>query len=309
MSSGGGARAVVTALAANLGIAASKFAGFVITGSTSMLAEGVHSVADSGNQVLLLFGARQARRGADERHPFGYGQDRFFYAFVVALVLFTLGGAFAIWEGVGKVHHPHHLDEPAVAIAILGIAVVLEAVSLRSAVREARQVRGGASYWQFIRHTANPELAVLLLEDTAALTGLGLALLGVALTLVTGNPVFDGASSIAIGVLLALVAALLAVESKSLLIGEGVRPAERARIVAALTGGAVDRVIHLRTMYLGPEELLVAAKVAMPPGLALAEVAEAIDAAEAALRAALPVARVVYLEPDVDRGTGVPPRL
>jgi cation diffusion facilitator family transporter len=295
-------RAVVAALLANFGIAVSKFVGFLVTGSTAMLAEAVHSVADPGNQALLLFGKRQAGRPADPAHPFGYGRNRYFYGFVVALVLFSLGSLFAIYGGVRKVAHPHGLDSPAVAIGILGVAIVLEALSFRTAVHESNRVRAGNSWVAFIRRSKAPELPVVLLEDFAALVGLVFAMGGVVAATVTGDARWDGAGSIAIGALLGVVATVLAVEMKSLLIGESAEPATVADIAAALVDGTtITRIIHLRTMHLGPEELLVAAKVALAPGLSMAQVAAAIDDAEVRVRARVPIARPMYLEPDLYR--------
>ncbi len=301
MSTGGGTKAVLAALSANLGIAVIKFVAFAVTGSSSMLAEGVHSVVDSGNQGLLLKGARSARRRASAQHPFGYGRDRYVYGFLVALMLFSAGGLFALYEGALKIAHPHRLDSPAVAVAVLMVAVALESFSLRTAVREANKHKGDQGWVAFVRHAKSPELPVVLLEDVAALTGLVLALLAVGLTVLTGDAVWDGIGTCAIGALLVSVAVVLVVETKSLLLGESATPGQVAAIEAALLGGGVDRVIHLRTMHLGPEELLVAAKIAMPAGAALADVAAAIDSAEARVRAAVPIARVIYLEPDLDR--------
>jgi cation diffusion facilitator family transporter len=302
MSTEGSTRAIIAALAANMGIAVSKFVAFAFTGSSSMLAEGVHSVVDSGNQVLLLVGGRRSRRSADEDHPFGYGPDRFFYAFVVALVLFSLGSLFAIYEGVDKVRHPHHLDSPVVAIAVLGVAIVLEGLSFRTAVREANPLRAGGSWVGFIRHTKNPELPVVLLEDSGALVGLVFAMTGVVLADTTGNPRWDGVGTLAIGALLAAIAIVLGAKMKSLLIGEGATAPDIEAIKTALVDDPLfRRVIHIRTLYLGPDELLVAAKLAVDPAASLAQVALRIDAAEARVRALLPVAKVIYLEPDVDR--------
>jgi cation diffusion facilitator family transporter len=301
MSTHGGSRAVVAALGANLGIAVIKFVAFAITGSASMLAEGVHSVVDSGNQGLLLVGARSSRRRATPEHPFGYGRDRYVYGFLVALMLFSAGGLFALYEGVQKIRHPHHLDAPVVAIVVLLVAVVLEGFSLRTAVRESRALKGTDSWVGFIRHAKVPELPVVLLEDVAALIGLVLAFAGVGLSAATGQHVWDGIGTTGIGVLLITVAVVLVVETKSLLIGEAAAPDQVAAISAGLVGPGIDRVIHLRTMHLGPDELLVAAKVAMPAAASLADAASAIDAAEARVRAMVPSARVIYLEPDVDR--------
>lgn len=291
------------ALGANLGIAAIKFVAFGVTGSASMLAEGVHSVVDSGNQGLLLLGARSSRRSATPEHPFGYGRDRYVYGFLVALMLFSAGGLFAVYEGVQKIRHPHHLDAPIVAIAILGAAICLESFSLRTAVHESRELKGADSWFGFIRHAKVPDLPVVLLEDVAALVGLAFAFAGVGLAAATGAEVWDGIGTTAIGALLLSVACVLVVETKSLLIGESAAPEALAAIEAGLLGDGVDRIIHLRTMHLGPDELLVGAKLAMPPGASLPEVARAIDAAEARVRAAVPSARVIYLEPDLDRGS------
>ena len=302
MSASGGSKAIVAALSANLAIAGAKLVAFVVTGSSAMLAEAVHSFADSGNQGLLILGGRQAKREADERHPFGYGRDRYFYGFVVALVLFTLGAAFAVYEGIHKIRDPHHLETPGVAIGVLVFAIVAESFSFRTAVRETRPLLDGLSWWGFIRHAKTPELPVVLLEDLAALLGLVLALGGVGLTLLTDEPVWDGVGTLCIGALLAVVAVILAYEMKSLLIGEGASRASVEQIRAALVDGtSVTRVIHLKTMHLGPEELLVAAKIAVAPGLGLPEVARAIDEAEVRVRSVEPLARQLYLEPDLDR--------
>ncbi|MEI7517996.1 MAG: cation diffusion facilitator family transporter [Mycobacteriaceae bacterium] len=302
MSSSGSTRAIMAALVANAGIAVAKFIGFLITGSSSMLAEAVHSVADTSNQALLLFGQRRARKEATSLHQFGYGRSRYFYSFVVALVLFSLGAAFALYEGYHKISHPTPLNSPMVAVAILVVAIGLESYSFRTAVVESRPLKGRGTWWQFIRHSRNPELPVVLLEDTGALLGLVFALLGVGLTVLTGNPIWDGIGTALIGALLAVIAVILMIEMHSLLIGEGATAPELAAISDALAGTElVDRVIHLRTQYLGPEEMLVGAKIALAPGTDLATVAAAIDSAEAAVRAAVPAATVIYLEPDLDR--------
>jgi cation diffusion facilitator family transporter len=303
----GGTRAIIAALAANLGIAAAKFVAFVVTGASSLLAEAIHSVADSGNQLLLLVGGRQARREATPEHPFGFGRDRYIYGFLVAIVLFSVGGLFAVYEGVHKLLHPEALDSPLWAIGVLVVAIGLEGFSLRTAVKETDAVRTpGVSYWRFIRTARAPELPVVLLEDTAALIGLVLALLGVGLTTLTDIAAFDGLGTIAIGLLLVAVAAILGVETKSLLLGEAATPEAQRRIVAALEAGDSGlSVIHMRTQHLGPEELLVAAKIAVRHDETAASIAAAIDEAEARIRAAEPIARVIYLEPDLRRpGTG-----
>ncbi len=292
----------MAALFANAGIAVAKFVGFLITQSSSMLAESLHSVADTSNQALLLFGQRQARREATSLHQFGYGRSRYFYSFVVALVLFTLGAIFAIYEGIHKIGHPEPLRAPLVAIGILMVAIGLESYSFRTAMVESKPLKGNGTWWEFIRRSRNPELPVVLLEDSGALLGLLFALGGVGLTMLTGDPVWDGVGTLFIGVLLGVIAVILMIEMHSLLIGEGATGEELAAIEAALsTTEHVDRVIHLRTQYLGPEEMLVGAKIALTRHTDLATVAAAIDAAEAAVRAAVPAARVIYLEPDLDR--------
>ncbi|HEX5118780.1 MAG TPA: cation diffusion facilitator family transporter [Pseudonocardiaceae bacterium] len=303
MSAGGGTRAVVAALAANAGIAVAKFIGFAVTGSSSLLAESVHSVADTANQGLLLLGRRTSRRSATRNHPFGFGRERYFYAFVVALLLFTLGAVFALYEGVHKVLDPHPLDNPLVAIIILGVAVVLEGFSFRTAIGESRELKGGATWWRFVRDAKIPELPVVLAEDSGALIGLMFALLGVILSVTTGNPVWDGVGTLAIGALLAVIALVLIIETKSLLIGEGAGPDLLDQITGELARDHVERVIHIRTQFLSPDELLVAAKIAFVPELPLREVAQAIDAAEARVRAKVPLAKLIYLEPDLDRNS------
>jgi cation diffusion facilitator family transporter len=275
---------------------------FRITSSSSMLAEAVHSVADTSNQALLLFGQRRARKEATDLHQFGYGRSRYFYSFVVALVLFSLGAAFALYEGIHKISHPAPLTSPMVAVVILVVAIGLESYSFRTAVVESRPLKGSGTWWQFIRHSRNPELPVVLLEDTGALVGLILALLGVGLTVITGNPIWDGIGTALIGALLGVIAVILMIEMHSLLIGEGATARELQAISEALVAtDHVERVIHLRTQYLGPEEMLVGAKIALAPGADLTTVAAAIDRAEAAVRAAVPAATVIYLEPDLDR--------
>jgi cation diffusion facilitator family transporter len=304
VSTGGGTRAIIAALLANAGIAVAKFVGYLITGSSSMLAESVHSVADTSNQGLLLLGGNRAKRAATTEHPFGYGRDRYFYSFVVALLLFSLGSVFAMYEGIHKLEEPEPLTSPLVAVAILVVAIVLESFSFRTAIVESRPLKGAGTWWQFIRQSKVPELPVVLLEDFGALIGLVLALLGVGLTVVTDNPVFDALGTISIGILLGVIAIILIIEMKSLLIGEGATRPVLDKIVTELQGGSdVERVIHIRTQYLGPEELLVAAKIAMTPGLPLEGVARAIDEAEVRVRAAVPDARIIYLEPDLDRST------
>jgi cation diffusion facilitator family transporter len=300
MSASGGSRAIVAALGANLAIAVAKFVAFVFSGSSSMLAEAVHSVADSGNQILLLLGGRRSQRAATPQHPFGYGRERFIYAFLVSIVLFSVGGMFALYEGYEKVRHPHALDNWYWPVGVLVFAVLAEGFSFRTAIKEAGEVRGSLSWVQFVRRAKAPELPVVLLEDFGALIGLVLALVGVALALVTKSGVWDGVGTLCIGVLLILIALVLAAETKSLLLGEAAGPDEVKKIEKALVDGdSVTRVIHMRTLHLGPEELLIAAKVAVRHDDTAAEVAVAIDAAEARIRKTVPIARVIYLEPDI----------
>jgi cation diffusion facilitator family transporter len=301
MAGGGhGSKAVLAALAANVGIAVSKFVGFVITGSASMLAEAIHSVADSGNQCLLLLGGRRARRAADEEHPFGYGRERYFWAFIVAMVLFSLGGAFAIFEGIEKIRHPHELEQPAVGVAILIVAILLEGWSFRTAVVEGNKVRDGAGWWSFIRRSKNPELPVVLLEDLGALIGLALALGGLTTAVITDNAVWDGYGTLGIGVLLTGIAAVLAVEMKSLLLGESAAVSMQASIRRTIEAEpSVRQLIHLRTQHLGPEELLVGAKVGFDVALTVPQLADAIDQVEASVRSAVPEVGIMYIEPDV----------
>jgi len=307
MSGSGGSKAVLAALGANLGIAVIKFVAFAITGSSSMLAEGVHSVVDSGNQGLLIVGGRSSRRRPTPEHPFGYGRDRYVYGFLVALMLFSGGGLFALYEGIEKVRHPHHLASPVVAVLVLAVAVGLESFSLRTAVHESRPHKGQDSWPEFIRHAKVPELPVLLLEDVAALIGLVLALLGVGLSTLTHQAVWDGVGTLGIGALLITVAVILVIETKSLLVGEAAAPQQVRAISAALIGGGVEGIIHLRTMHLGPEELLVGARISMAADTSFVDVAAAIDAAESRVRDVVPSARVIYLEPALDRGRPVAP--
>ena len=297
---GHGTRAVIAALLANLGIAVAKFVGFVLTGSSSMLAEAFHSVADSGNQATLIVGGRVAERGPDRQHPFGHGRARFFAAFLVAVILFTLGSLFSLYESYEKLRHPHALESVGIAVAILVVALVLEGLSLRTAVREASPLRGDQSWWSFIRTTKKPELAVVLLEDTAAEAGLAFALAGVGLAAVTGDPVWDAVGTLAIGLLLAVVAAVLGFEMYSLLVGEAASPAEQAAIrEAILSTDGVAKLLALRTMHLGPDDLLVVGGLEIERARSAADTAAVIDAAQARVREVLPSARVIYLEPDL----------
>ncbi|MDX6355727.1 MAG: hypothetical protein QOF98_2630 [Streptomyces sp.] len=300
MSASGGTRAIIAALSANLAIAVAKFVAFAFSGSSSMLAEGVHSLADSGNQALLLIGGRKAKRAANEEHPFGYGRERYVYAFLVSIVLFSVGGMFALYEGYEKVRHPHPVEHWYWPVGVLIFAIVAEGSSFRTAIKESNHSRGTQSWTDFIRRAKAPELPIVLLEDFGALIGLVLALCGVGIALATDSGVWDGVGTLCIGVLLIVIALVLAAETKSLLIGEGANPESAARIRAAIIDGdTVTGIIHMRTLHLGPEELLVAAKIAVQHDDTATDVARAIDAAEERIRAAEPFARVIYLEPDI----------
>jgi len=295
--------AILAAFLANVGIAVTKFVGFLITGASSLLAESIHSVADASNQGLLVLGSRQAAGAPTELHQFGYGRVRYFWAFVVAVVLFTLGGVFSVYEGYRKVADPHDIESPAVAIVILVLAAMFEGLALRTAVRHANPQRGRRSWARYIRESRSPELPVLLLEDSGALLGLLFALSGVLLSLVTGNPVFDGIGTFAIGALLLCIAVVLAIEMRSLLIGESASPDLQRRIEAAfedVTG--VRRVIHVLTQHLGPQDLLVAAKVEFDGTLTTTQLVDAINACEKRVRTTpgVAVARI-YVEPDFGR--------
>jgi cation diffusion facilitator family transporter len=295
-------RAVIAAMLANLAIAVAKFVGFAITASSAMLAESVHSVADTGNQLLLLLGGRRAKKKATDEHPFGYGRERYFWSFVVALVLFTLGSLFAIYEAIHKLAHPEPIESPEIAIGILIFAIFAEGFSFRTAIVETRKVKGDATYRQFIRRAKIPELPIVLLEDFGALTGLAFALAAIITADTTGNPDWDAYGSLAIGVLLGIIAIILVIEMKSLLIGESASRKQREAIQAAIEiEPGVLKLIHMRTEHLGPEELLVCVKVEFDHRFLLPEVAEAIDRVERNVRANVPEARVMYIEPDVDR--------
>jgi cation diffusion facilitator family transporter len=293
-------RAVVAALAANLGIAAAKFVAFLLTGSASMLAESVHSLADIGNEVLLLIGRGRSRRARTAEHPFGFGRERYFYAFVVAVMLFTVGAVFSIYDGIHKIIAPSPLGAPVVAYVVLGLSAVLEALSLRTGIREANAERQGRGWREFIHSTKTAELPVVLMEDTAALTGLVFAFLGILLSQFTHHDQWDGVGSVAVGVLLACAAFIVGYETKSLLIGESATEEMSGQIISALEGGPEGfRVIHLRTSHIGPETLLVAAKIAVPGEVTAAVLAHGINAAESRIRAAVPIAETIYLEPDI----------
>ena len=300
----GSKKAIIAAFLANLAIAIAKLVGFFLTGAASMLAEAVHSGADASNQGLLFLGGARARKSATPEHPFGYGRERYFWSFVVALVLFTLGGLFALYEGIEKLRHPHEIESVTVAFVILGIAIVVEAVSFRTAIIESKHVKGKESWWQFVRRSKSPELPVVLLEDLGAMVGLIFAVMGLGLAEITGDPRYDAAGSIAIGLLLVVIAIILVIEMKGLLIGEAATPAMIASITQTMESSErVTGVIHLRTQHIGPDELLVGAKLAFDESLDVAGLATAINEVEHRVRQAVPTARVIYIEPDIERAT------
>jgi cation diffusion facilitator family transporter len=301
----GSKKAIIAAFFANLGIALAKFIGFLITRSAGLLAEAAHSLADTGNQALLMFGSKRGQQPADRAHPFGYGPERYFWAFVVALVLFSMGGLFALYEGIHKVLDPHEIDNVGIAFAILFFAIALESYSLRTAIREANHVRPKTkSWWWFIRNSKAPELPVVLLEDVGAEIGLALALGGLIMAEATGDPRWDAVGSISIGILLVVIAMILATEMKGLLIGESPTETMLGDIERAIAGAPqVVSLIHLRAMHLGPDDLLVAAKIDFDHDLSVPELAGAIDSVEVAIRAAAPLDITIYIEPDIRRTT------
>ena len=302
MSTEGGIKAVFAALLANLGIAIAKFIAFAFTGSSSMLSEAIHSVADSGNQVLLLIGNRRSKKAADAQHNFGYGRRRYVYGFIVSIVLFLIGGLFSLYEGFHKWQHPEPLTDWWIAVIVLLVAITLETLSFRTAIKEANHARGGRSIARFVKDARQPELPVILLEDLGALVGLVFALFGVGLAVITGNGQFDALGAMAVGTLLVVIAIFLAIEMTAMLVGESALPEEVEAIRTALEeADGVNRVIHLRTLHVGPDELLVGAKIAVDHADTGAQIAAAIDAAEAAIRTSVPTARYIFIEPDIER--------
>nr|WP_231366137.1 cation diffusion facilitator family transporter [Zhihengliuella flava] len=293
----------MAALIANLTIAVFKFVGWLLTQSSSMLAEAIHSVADSGNQVLLLVGGKAAKKQASPEHPFGYGRERYLYSFIVAIVLFSVGGLFALYEAWHKFQDPHGIEGQWwwVPVAVLVGAIIAESFSFRTAIVESNRVRGGKSWAQFVRRAKSPELPVILLEDLGALLGLIFALIGVSLTIVTGNGLWDAAGTACIGLLLVVIAIVLALETRSLLLGESATKENVAEIEAAIADDGTQ-IIHLKTLHLGPEEIMVAAKISVAHNATGAGIAEQINATEGRIRAAVPMARVIYLEPDIRHG-------
>ncbi|MEY4275822.1 MAG: hypothetical protein RIS26_285 [Actinomycetota bacterium] len=304
MSTEGSTKAIFAALGANVGIAITKFIAAAFSGSASMFAEAIHSVADCGNQILLLVGGRRAKRQATPEHPFGYGRSRYIYAFMVSIVLFSVGGMFSIVEGFNKLSEPHELEMVWLPLVVLGVSIVLESFSLSAALRAAKEERGNTSLIKFIRHAKSPELPVVMLEDIAALVGLVLAFIGVGLSALTHNPIWDAIGTLGIGALLVAVAVILGIETSSLLVGEGATVSDNRLIAKALRDSkGVEDIIHMKTLYLGPDELMVAAKIAVKQSATAKEIAHAIDMAENDIRVAVPAARVIYLEPDILRSS------
>jgi len=304
MSTEGSTRAIFAALAANAGIAVTKFIAAAISGSASMFAEAIHSVADTGNQILLLLGGKRAKRKATPTHPFGYGRSRYIYAFMVSIVLFSIGGMFSILEGLDKLNHPHELEQAWLPLTVLSVAIVLESFSLATALKAAKEERGRTSLYNFIRHAKSPELPVVILEDIAALLGLVFAFAGVGLAGLTNEPIWDAIGTLAIGALLIAVAIVLGIETSSLLVGEGATDKDTQKIAKALRESeGVEDIIHMKTLYLGPDELMVAAKIAVKSTDKAKDIANAIDIAEENIRKAAPNALVIYLEPDILRSS------
>jgi cation diffusion facilitator family transporter len=291
-------RSILYALGANLAIAATKTAAAIATGSSSMLAEAIHSFADSGNQALLLWGMKQAKRPPSPEYPLGWGKAMFFWSFIVALVLFTLGGLFSVYEGLHKMRHPEPIANAWLAIGILVFSIVAESMSLRACLQEVNKVRAGRGLWQWFRQSRQSELVVIFGEDLAALLGLVLALAAVVLAVATGNPLWDGLGSVAIGVVLIIVAAAIGHEIKALLIGQSADPATVARMREFLERqDGVEKLFGLLTLQLG-SSVMVAVKARMKAGTA-DELVDAINRCEAAMRAEFPEIQWSFFEPDV----------
>ncbi|HAY51212.1 MAG TPA: cation transporter [Acidimicrobiaceae bacterium] len=298
MAATGGTRTIVTALIANFTISIAKFFGFVITSSSAMLAEAVHSLADTSNQALLLLGKKRSKKSPSAERPFGFGRERFFWAFVVSIVLFSLGSMYAVYEGIEKIRHPHEIESLWWALAILLFAMVMEAYAFQTAVKESRLYKGNHSWKSFIRRSRIPELPVVLLEDFGALMGLVFAFVCVLIADVTGNAIWDGIGTLSIGILLGLIAIILAIETKSLLIGEGALPEQSMRIEnAIISSPEVSSLIDMRTEYLGPETLLVAAKIEFSGETSPSDISADVDTIENRIREVEPLAKIIYLEP------------
>jgi cation diffusion facilitator family transporter len=297
--------AVLTALVANLVVAAAKLGAFAITTSSALLAESLHSFADTANEVLLLVGARRATRPADLRHPFGHARYRYVYAFLVSLTVFWIGGVLAVIEGVSHLASDEPIVDPIWALAVLALGAALDGWSLRTTVRAGRSVKGVLSWKQLVRTTKAPELIVIFLEDLGALVGIGIATIGVGLAIITGDAIWDAVASIAIGLLLMAIGLVVNRETQSLLLGESATKDVEDTIRAAITAiDGIDGVVNLRTIHLGPDDLVVASGILVDGAIDAAGIARAIVEAEDRVRAELPFRTVIYLEPRIAGATG-----
>ncbi|MEC7810294.1 MAG: cation diffusion facilitator family transporter [Actinomycetota bacterium] len=295
-----GKKTILAALIANVGIAIAKFIGFAITKSSTMLAEGIHSSADSANQLLLLLGTQRAKRTPNPKHPFGYGRERYFWSFVVALILFSLGSLFAIYEGIEKIRHPHTLENASWAIGILIFGIFIESFSFRTAIVEAKTIKGETSWSKFVIRSKQPEIPVVLLEDAGALFGMVIALAAISLVKITGEPLWDGIGTLSIGLLLGLIATVLAREMHSLIIGEAASDDDYEKIEKLIqNSNEIVDVIEIRTQHLGPEEILIGARVAFDESLQAKEIADAINNLEATIRNEVKTAGPIFIEPEI----------
>ena len=295
-----GKKTILAALIANLGIAIAKFVGFAITKSSTMLAEGIHSSADSANQLLLLMGTQRAKREPSSKHPFGYGRERYFWSFVVALILFSLGSLFAIYEGIEKIRHPHALNNASWAIGILIFGIFIESFSFRTAIVEARTIKGESTWSKFVVRSKQPEIPVVLLEDAGALFGMVIALAAISLGKITGEPIWDGIGTLSIGVLLGVIAIILAREMHSLIIGEAASEKDLSKIVNIIESNSqVAQLVEMRTQHLGPDEILIGVRVAFRENLQTKEIANLINQLEADIRIELKNAGPIFIEPEI----------
>ncbi len=297
--------AVLVALAANLAVAAAKLGAYLITRSSALLAESLHSLADSANEVLLLVGARRSSRPADKRHPFGHARFRYVYAFLVSLTVFWIGGVFAVVEGIAHLASSEPIEDPRWAFGVLAIGALLDGWSLRTTLRSGRSAKGPMTWRQLVRVTKAPELIVIFLEDLGALIGVAIAAIGVALATVTGVVVWDAIASIAIGVLLMAIGLVVNRETQSLLLGESATAdVEKTIRDAIATTDGIDGVVNLRTIHLGPDDLVIAAAITVDGAMGATEITRSIVDAEASVRAAVPFRTVIYLEPRVALSSG-----
>ena len=295
-----GKKTILAALIANLGIAIAKFIGFAVTKSSTMLAEGIHSSADSANQLLLLLGTQRAKREPSSKHPFGYGRERYFWSFIVALILFSLGSLFAIYEGIEKIRHPHTLDKANWAIGILLFGIFIESFSFRTAIVEAKTIKGKTTWSKFVIRSKQPEIPVVLLEDAGALFGMVIALAAISLVKITGDPIWDGIGTLSIGVLLGVIATILAREMHSLIIGEAATEEDLSKIVSVIENNSqVAQLVEMRTQHLGPEEILIGVRVAFHETLQTKEIANLINQLEADIRSELKTAGPIFIEPEI----------